>query len=78
MNTNLNIITESVFKNQLEQLIDSKGLGHILNQLVDICNEKADHCLENWQDKELYRQWSKTATKLDNYRLRLENTCPSF
>jgi hypothetical protein len=78
MNTSFNIIAEQQFKSELESLIDSKGLGYILNSLVDICNGKADHVLENWQDKELYRQWSKTANKLDRYRLMLEKDCPLF
>jgi hypothetical protein len=78
MDTNYNIVTERIFKDELERRIDSKGLNSILMQFVDICHEKASHVGENWQDNKLSNQWTKTANKLDNYRLALENVCPLF
>jgi hypothetical protein len=78
MNTNYNLVTESNFKAELEQRIDSKGLNSILMQLVEICEEKAAHCAENWQDNILEACWTKTANKLDAFRIKIENDCPLF
>jgi hypothetical protein len=45
----------------LESAIDSLGLPHLLGRVADICHEKAEHVLTNWQDKALAGEWSKAA-----------------
>ena len=45
----------------LEQLIDTNGLSVVLNTLADICNLKAQHIEEAWQDRELARAWIRAA-----------------
>ena len=38
---------------ELEALVDSVGLRRVLLMLSNICGEKADHILSNWQDASL-------------------------
>lgn len=50
---------------QLESMIDTKGLRHILDTLVDICMEKAEHLRSNWQDTTAADNWETAANGLD-------------
>lgn len=49
----------------LEELVDACGLDLVLGALANICAEKADHVLTNWQDRALADAWTKAMTKLD-------------
>jgi hypothetical protein len=44
-------------KFQLEMLIDQYTLTDVLNALVSICGEKADHIRSSYQDKGLAKIW---------------------
>jgi len=52
-------------KDDLEQLIDRNGLDAVLDALRDICAEKAEHVLTNWQDKQAAKDWDQAASVLD-------------
>jgi hypothetical protein len=52
-------------KDDLEQLIDRNGLDAVLDALRDICAEKAEHVLTNWQDKQAAKDWDQAAGVLD-------------
>lgn len=56
---------------QLESMVDTKGLQHILDTLVDICREKAEHLRSNWQDTTAADDWENAANDLD--RVNTEN-----
>ena len=43
---------------QLEQIIDRRGLQAVVQELSTICGAKADHIEHNWQDKPLARRWA--------------------
>lgn len=43
----------------LEQLVDEVGLQTALDALTIVCNEKAAHVDQNWQDEHLSRNWSE-------------------
>jgi hypothetical protein len=45
----------------LELLIDRRGLEQILQQIADICAEKAVHIQGQWQDAALAQQWDGVA-----------------
>ena len=51
-------------KEDLENLIDERGLGTILDAIAEICREKSEHALTNWQDETLAKEWDKTADKI--------------
>lgn len=55
--------TEQV-KHDLETLIDLHGLPFVLNMIADVCNEKGDHVLSNWQDDKLANTWDRYAVKI--------------
>jgi len=76
MNTSFNISTEQDFKNQLEKLIDSKGMGYVLNQLIDICYLKSEHLAENWQDNNTASAWNSTANLISSRLAQIEKVCP--
>ena len=48
-------------KFEIEALIDRHGLSAILNAMAETCHEKSAHVAENWQDKQLAREWTKCA-----------------
>ena len=45
-------------RDTLEALVDSCGLSSVLMALSEVCGEKAEHILTNWQDKALARDWA--------------------
>lgn len=57
---------------QLEQMIDEKGLPAIVGMLLDICDQKASHVEENWQDKNLAKQWQKKSNILYTAKSKLD------
>jgi hypothetical protein len=49
----------------IEELVDKKGLGYVLEELGNVCDMKADHIQENWQDPQLARVWRRAAKILE-------------
>ena len=49
----------------LEALIDLHGLANVIATIMDICQEKAEHIRENWQDEPLAQRWEKVAEMLE-------------
>jgi hypothetical protein len=49
----------------LERMIDSATLHDVLVALAIVCNDKADHLRENWQDKVQANAWERLGTRLD-------------
>jgi len=49
----------------VEGLVDSYGLGAVLQALVSMCHGKADHLRSNWQDEHGARVWEKAARAID-------------
>ena len=58
-------------KDYLEKMIDGSSLQSVVDALVDICNEKADHVRTNWQDEPLAKVWEKAGKMLDTCRAKL-------
>ena len=48
----------------LEGLVDSAGLAIVLVALSNICNAKADHVREAWQDEALAARWEAAAVRI--------------
>lgn len=50
---------------ELEALVDSSSLESVLNHLVGICNLKAEHLRENWQDESTAILWDRSARMIE-------------
>jgi hypothetical protein len=74
MDTTFNTIAEKEFKENLEKVIDSKGMNYVFMSLVEILYGKGEHLAENWQDHSEARRYNKAAAQLDTFRLRREET----
>ena len=48
---------------RLESYVDHVGLANVLWALESICDAKAQHIEENWQDKALARAWQLEARR---------------
>lgn len=46
-------------QDKIETMIDSHGLGNVLYALATVLEAKADHVLENWQDKATAKAWER-------------------
>ena len=58
---------------QLESLIDSHGLLHIVTALDLICAEKASFIRSDWQDDKTARVWDKTSNLLKTLSRRISD-----
>jgi hypothetical protein len=52
-------------KTDLESMIDGASLYRVIEALVEICHEKAEHMSSNWQDKALAKDWTDCGKRLD-------------
>lgn len=55
----------------IEEAIDAGGISAVIDALVRVCFEKAEHLRSNWQDNVSARSWERDARKLD--RIKTEN-----
>lgn len=51
-------------KKELEALIDKTSVAAVCDALSEICAEKAEHVLTNWQDDVTASHWAKAAKLL--------------
>jgi hypothetical protein len=51
---------------QLERMIDSQGLGSVLEMIREICYDKANHIAVVWQDMPLAKRWIAYAIRVNN------------
>lgn len=51
---------------QLERLIDSQGLGSVLEMIREICYAKANHIAVEWQDMPLAKRWIAYAIRINS------------
>lgn len=54
----------AIGSNELELLVDDRGLDRVIDMLADICHEKADHLRSAWQDDFTANLWSKAGIQL--------------
>ncbi len=53
-------------KLHIEMLIDNCTLSAVLDMLADICLDKAEHIVTNWQDKPTASHWVSAAKDLQD------------
>jgi hypothetical protein len=51
-------------KHLMEEFMDKEGLAQLIQLVAEICYEKAEHVLTNWQDENLAKLWEKDAKLL--------------
>ena len=56
--------TKCKLNNELEAMIDAHGLGAVISAISDVCDAKAQHISENWQDESLANVWQEAANML--------------
>lgn len=49
----------------LERMIDARSVAAVLAIVADVCQEKAQHIRENWQDEELAQAWERAARRVE-------------
>lgn len=64
---------EYFLKNMMEQYVDSNSLEELLSLVEEICQEKASHVLENWQDKGLAKQWEHRAKTIGSCQNKIKS-----
>ena len=52
-------------RDQLEGMVDRVSLSTVLSLLGTICQAKAEHVAENWQDDRMAKTWDKASRRLD-------------
>lgn len=52
-------------RDELERLIDHFTLASVLDSLREICDGKAQHIQEQWQDRTTARAWERAAGRLN-------------
>lgn len=59
------MLTQAQLIASLEPLVDQSDLSAVLLALGRVCNEKAEHIRENWQDKITAGVWDRAAKAID-------------
>ena len=49
---------------EIEKVIDVMSLSCLLDLIVNICHEKAEHFRTYWQDEKSARAWDKTGKRI--------------
>jgi hypothetical protein len=55
----------------LEQMVDAFTVREVLNALVMICDEKAEHVAVNWQDATSAKWWANASNQIENAKDKL-------
>lgn len=63
------MMTVSELETSLELLIDRNDLQAVVRALANVCFQKTEHILANWQDEPLANAWSINGERLDDLRL---------
>lgn len=48
----------------LETMIDKTNIHKVIEGLIDICDDKAEHIRTNWQDENQAKEWERVAKSL--------------
>lgn len=59
--------------NNLESMIDNSGLKGLIDKMVKICGEKAEHIRDSYDDNTTANSWEKDGRALESIRSKLNN-----
>ena len=57
----------------LEKIVDQTNVMAVLEMLVEVCELKAEHIRENWQDEGLAKRWTHDAKIIATAARRVQN-----
>jgi hypothetical protein len=57
----------------LESMIDSQGLKGLLDKIIEVCGEKAEHIRSSYDDNTTANSWEKDGRALESVRSKLTN-----
>lgn len=57
----------------LESMVDSSSVRDLLEEIADICFEKAQHIRENWQDRVTAKTWDSDGNAIMKLAARMKN-----
>ena len=57
---------EQEIRDLIESIIDKSKLSEFLYAVAEVCSEKAQHIMENWQGQVLVSEWSIACGKIEN------------
>jgi hypothetical protein len=57
---------DEAMKIALERMIDERGLTFVVDSIIEVCYEKADHIRGSYGDESLASQWGKAGLALAN------------
>lgn len=63
----MNMLTQE--KDMIEILLDKYGMETVLDVLAQICFEKSEHLLSNWQAPNDAKAWQTCGIKLDHVKI---------
>jgi hypothetical protein len=63
-------------KDDLEQMIDARGLYGVLEDIAAICYAKAEHLETNWQDANAAKVWQKCGLLADTFAAKASKLLP--
>lgn len=63
-------------RDELEALIDKHSIEDVVIALDLVCQEKSEHVLINWQDKNLSKAWTRVGGKLTIAARAIEGLIP--
>ena len=58
----------------VESLVDSTNVKAVLSALATVCEDKATHVADTWQDLRLAREWNRAAKCINDCANRVPNT----
>jgi hypothetical protein len=57
--------TQMDIDSELEKLVDQHGIEFLVDKLAEICDAKAAHIRESYQDENLAQRWEEKANYLE-------------
>jgi len=57
----------------LEDMVDSGSIGDVLETLIELCHEKAEHLRSNWGDDAEAKAWERDGRKIGRLIGKLEH-----
>lgn len=65
-------------QDHMESLVDSDGVVGVLALLGAVCDDKANHIRENWQDEGLAKEWERAGTAIGFLVRKLSGSVPGI
>ena len=64
-------MTQLELETHIESLMDAHTAQRVLNAIVSVCQDKAEHVRSNWQDEPLSSEWLRAARAVNRAAIRI-------